>query len=100
MSWPSPHPPSSSTASATPPGSTPCATASPPCAPPESEAQAFVERYPLGATVPVAYNPADPHDCVLDTRPHKIITGYIFTALCLIAGAGLEVYIVSLSRSP
>ena len=52
-------------------------------------AQNMANRYMAGSTLPVYYNPIDPHDSVLDTTAggSKIfmIIGIIFTALGLMA---------------
>lgn len=56
----------------------------------ENRAKKVIEKYTVGATLPVAYDPADPNACVLDrdTKPRAVNRSTIvFFVLAVVIGA-------------
>jgi hypothetical protein len=46
--------------------------------------QSIVDRYPVGAAVPVRYNPDDPGEAVLEVRRPSLVTPAIITAIGMV----------------
>ncbi len=53
---------------------------------------ALVARYPVGAIVPIYYNPADPNDCLLDPYANRGLLGDVLKLLAILAAFFAALY--------